>query len=84
MSDYWSNQIKKDEMSSACSTNGQYEECLTNIWLENRRGDLDIGRRIRLKWALKKGHIRIWAGFIYLWIGSIGRLVNVVMNRWVP
>jgi hypothetical protein len=55
----------------------------TNILLENQWGDLDIGRRIKLKWALKKEHMRMWAGFIWIWIGSYGRLVNV-MNHWVP
>jgi hypothetical protein len=38
-------------------------------------GDLRVSRRIMSVWILKKEDVRVWTGFIWLRIGSCGRLL---------
>jgi hypothetical protein len=49
------------------------------FWSGNIKGresleDLGLDRRIILKWILKKQDEGVWTGFIWLRIGTIGRL----------
>jgi hypothetical protein len=51
-------QVKKDEMGRACSTNGEEEECLSDIEGKARRKesttDQEVGGWIILKWILQR------------------------------
>jgi hypothetical protein len=60
---------------AACSAQGEDEECL-QTWDGKPEGKRPLGRprKIMLKWILKKGW-RVWTGFIWLGIGTIGRLL---------
>jgi hypothetical protein len=39
--------------------------------------DLDVDRRIILKWTFKKLKVRLWIGFIWLMIGNNARLLCI-------
>jgi hypothetical protein len=44
---------------------------------ERPYGDLGTDERIILKWILKKQDGKIWIGFVWLRIGSSGRLLLI-------
>jgi hypothetical protein len=45
--------------------------------------DLGIDGRIILKLILEKHSVRLWAGFIWLRIGSMVSCCEHIMNLWV-
>jgi hypothetical protein len=52
----------------------------TEFWLESLKGrdhlkDLGSGEKIILKLILRKQSLGVWIGFIWLMIGSSGRLM---------
>jgi hypothetical protein len=42
---------------------------------EKRPLNLDVGRKIILEWIFKKWGLRMWIGFIWIRIGTSGRLL---------
>jgi hypothetical protein len=52
----------------------------TKFWFQNLKKryhseDVGVDGRIILKWILNKLHGEMWTGFIWLWIGTSGRLL---------
>jgi hypothetical protein len=60
-----------------------YSHGIGNAKGRNHLGDLDVDRII-LKRILEREDLRVWTGFTWLRIGSIGRFVKMVTNLWVP
>jgi hypothetical protein len=59
---------------------GVGREMHTKFWWEDlkerdQQEDLDPGRRIILKCISKKQDVKVWTGFIWLRIGTSGRLL---------
>jgi len=46
--------------------------------------DLNLVGRVIFNWILKKQDERVWNGFTWSRIGTSSRLMNVIMNIWVP
>jgi hypothetical protein len=72
-------QVKENEMSGACSTNGRYE-IYVQFWLENLKGrnhseDHVIDGRIILEWMLRKEDEKMWTGCMWLRVGNNGGLL---------
>jgi hypothetical protein len=73
--------MKEDEVGWTCGTHGEGRgEVFTGFWLEGLKvrdhwEDLGIGGRITLRWTLGKQGSMGRTGFIWLRIGSNGRLL---------
>jgi hypothetical protein len=68
---YWSDQINENEIGRACNMPGRDEKYI------------GIGERIILKWILRKLGGRISNGFIWLRMGTTGRLFCSRINIWL-
>jgi hypothetical protein len=76
-------------MDGTCSTRGINEKFIQNFG-RKREGKRLLGRPGRrweddIRMDLSKIGLKVWAEFIWLWIGITGGLVvNMVMNLRVP
>jgi hypothetical protein len=46
--------------------------------------DLGVDGRIVLKWILGKYGWRVWIGFVWLRIGTSGKISNIIINLHIP
>jgi hypothetical protein len=71
--------MKKDEMGGACGTHGGYEKWANNL-VGKQKGKRPLGRPTRrqednIKMDLWEIEFGVWIGFIWLRIGTGGRLL---------
>jgi hypothetical protein len=50
----------------------------------DRQEDLGVDGRIVLKWILGKYGWRVWIGFVWLRIGTSGKISNIIINLHIP
>jgi hypothetical protein len=48
---------------------------MDNVKGRNHLGDVSVNGRIILKFILRKCGVRLWAGFMWLRVGSSGRVL---------
>jgi hypothetical protein len=69
-------QIEKNEMSRACSTNGErkglYRVLVGNLREGDHLEDPDIDGRIILRWIFRRWDLEAWTGSMWLRIGTGG------------
>jgi len=73
---FWVDQIEKYEIGGACSAYGAEERHIQGFGGDFRErdhlGDPDVDGRIILRWIFRKWDVGVWAGSIWLRIGTGG------------